>query len=109
MGHGDANTLVHIALESDGRAAGGRQVVDAVLDEIYAGPKAAFARSTTRIMRQSQKLGESEVAPKKGYVSLRRKNSLRCRTGHQHAIEVASNEGRARHRPPAGTARGADV
>src|SRR5688572_7557284 len=44
MGHGDANTLVHHALKSDGAsaaAAAGKGAAD-VLDDIYTGPKAAL-------------------------------------------------------------------
>ncbi len=76
MGHGDANTLVHIVLKSDGGSQAEGKSADAVLDEIYAGPKAAFRPIHDAIMQAVQKFGEFEVAPKKGYVSLRRKKQF---------------------------------
>lgn len=74
MGHGDANTLVHIALQSDGAsaaAAAGLAPEDA-LSQIYAGPKAALRPIHDTVMAQVETFGPFEVAPKKGYVSLRR-------------------------------------
>ena len=50
MGHGDANTLVHHALKSDGTsaaAAAGKGAAD-VLDDIYTGPKARLAAHSRR-------------------------------------------------------------
>jgi hypothetical protein len=76
MGHGDANTLVHIVLKSDGGSQAQGKTSDAVLDEIYAGPKAAFRPIHDAVMQAVQKFGEFEVAPKKGYVSLRRKKQF---------------------------------
>jgi hypothetical protein len=42
LGHGDANTLTHLALKSDGASAAAEKDLtpDAVVDELYAGPKA---------------------------------------------------------------------
>ena len=74
LGHGDANTLVHTVLKSDGesaaKAAGAS--TDDVLSEIYAGPKAALRPIHEKLMSAIGKFGEFEIAPKKGYVSLRR-------------------------------------
>jgi hypothetical protein len=76
LGHGDANTLVHVVFKSDGtRAAEGRSV-DSVLDEIYTGAKAAQRPIHEALMKHINKLGEFEIAPKKGYVSLRRKKQF---------------------------------
>jgi hypothetical protein len=72
LGHGDANALVHAVLESDGTRAAEGKTVDAVLDEIYSGPKAAFRPIHERLMKEIGKFGEFEIMPKKGYVSLRR-------------------------------------
>ena len=47
MGHGDANLVVHHVLQSDGASAAAGKGGDEVLDEIYAGPKAACVRCTT--------------------------------------------------------------
>jgi hypothetical protein len=78
MGHGDANTLVHYVLQSDGSgaaAAAGKTTTD-VLDEIYAGAKAHLRPVHDRIMSAVEKFGAFEIAPKKGYVSLRRKKQF---------------------------------
>jgi hypothetical protein len=74
LGHGDANTLTHMARKSDGasaaKAAGASG--DDVLAEIYAGKKAHLRPVHDRLMAAIVKFGEHELAPKKGYVSLRR-------------------------------------
>jgi hypothetical protein len=76
LGHGDANSLVHAILGSDGvRAAEGKSE-HAVLDEIYSGAKAAFRPIHEKLMKEINKFGEFEVVPKKGYVSLRRKKQF---------------------------------
>jgi hypothetical protein len=74
MGHGDANTLVHHVLQSDGASAAKAQgMSDAdVLDALYAGPKAALRPIHDKLMAAIGKFGAFEVAPKKTYVSLRR-------------------------------------
>jgi hypothetical protein len=78
LGHGDANTLVHLALKSDGasaaKAAGASS--EDVLGEIYAGKKAHLRPIHDKLMAAIEKFGEFEIAPKKGYVSLRRKKQF---------------------------------
>lgn len=78
LGHGDANTLTHLALQSDGesaaRAAGAS--TDEVLDGIYTGKKAHQRPIHDALMRHIESFGELEIAPKKGYVSLRRKKQF---------------------------------
>ena len=76
LGHGDANTLVHYVLQSDGGSQGAGKTSDAVLDEIYAGPKAALRPIHESFMRAIGEFGAFELAPKKGYVSLRRKKQF---------------------------------
>jgi hypothetical protein len=76
LGHGDANALVHAVLASDGARAAEGKSDDAVLDEIYSGPKAAFRPIYERLMQEINKFGEFEIVPKKGYVSLRRKKQF---------------------------------
>ena len=76
MGHGDANSLVHIVLKSDGATASEGKSGDEVLDAIYAGPKAAMRPIHDRLMAALGKFGEFEIAPKKTYVSLRRKKQF---------------------------------
>ena len=73
MGHGDANTLVHHIKGQDGPAA----ATDGdVLDTIYAGPKAHLRPIHDRLMAALAGFGDFEIAPKKGYVSLRRKKQF---------------------------------
>ena len=76
LGHGDANTLVHVVLRSDGTRAAEGKPVDAVLDEIYTGAKAGFRPIHEKLMNEIARFGEFEVAPKKGYISLRRKKQV---------------------------------
>jgi hypothetical protein len=78
LGHGDANTLVHVVLASDGKTtaeATGHSGAD-VLDGIYIGPKAALRPIHDALMAAIRPFGSFEVAPKKGYVSLRRKKQF---------------------------------
>jgi hypothetical protein len=74
LGHGDANTLVHVALQPDGAssAAAGALDQEGVLSQIYSGPKAALRPIHAALMARLETFGPFEVAPKKGYVSLRR-------------------------------------
>jgi hypothetical protein len=78
LGYGDANTLVHYVLKSDGERAVQEKSLtpDDVLDEIYSGPKAALRPIHEKLMDAIRQFGELEVAPKKGYVSLRRKKQF---------------------------------
>jgi hypothetical protein len=73
LGHGDANTLVHVARSGGERGAGPGG--DA-LDDIYAGKKAHLRPVHEKLMQEIRKFGEFEVAPKKGYVSLRREKQF---------------------------------
>lgn len=76
LGHGDANMLVHHVLKSDGATAAAGKSVDSVLDEIYTGAKAGFRPIHEKLIQEINTFGEYEVAPKKGYVSLRRKKQF---------------------------------
>lgn len=76
LGHGDANSLVHAVLVSDGARVARGKSEDAVLDEIYSGAKAGFRPIHEKLMKAIGQFGEFEVAPKKGYVSLRRKKQF---------------------------------
>ncbi len=77
MGHGDANTLVHHVRQADeagaapATAAGGDVVAG-----LYVGPKAALRPVHDKLMAEIGRFGEFEVAPKKAYVSLRRKKQF---------------------------------
>lgn len=73
LGHGDANTLTHAVMKPAGEPdAEGADV----LAEIYTGPKAALRPIHEKLMAELRGWGEFEVAPKKGYVSLRRKKQF---------------------------------
>ena len=70
LGHGDANALVHFALAVEGKSD------DTVLEELYSGPKAALRPIHDTLMEQLAAFGDFEIAPKKGYLSLRRKKQF---------------------------------
>jgi hypothetical protein len=74
IGHGDANALAHHAKGYEG----GKTVSNDtdVLAQIYSGPKEALRPIHKKLMDGIQHFGEFEIAPKKGYVSLRRKKQF---------------------------------
>jgi hypothetical protein len=78
MGHGDANTLTHTYLQSVGKA--GEKAKDVsieeVISEIYAGAKESLRPIHEKLMEEINKFGPFEIAPKKGYISLRRKKQF---------------------------------
>jgi hypothetical protein len=76
LGHGDANALVHAILKSDGQRAAQGKSDQAPLDDIYSGAKAGFRPIHEKLIQEIDRFGEYEVAPKKGYVSLRRKRQF---------------------------------
>lgn len=78
LGHGDANTLTHIALNpgSETVKSGASGDLDAELDQIYIGPKAALRPLHDAVMARIETLGAFEIAPKKTYLSLRRKKQF---------------------------------
>ena len=78
MGYGDANTLVHHVLKSAGPAAasGAGASLDEIVAGYYSGPKAALRPIHDRLMKELKAFGEFEIAPKKTYLSLRRKKQF---------------------------------
>lgn len=78
IGHGDANTVAHLTLKSDGASAAKASgaSTDDVLAEIYASKKAPLRPIHDRLMAAIEAMGAFEIAPKKGYVSLRRKKQF---------------------------------
>lgn len=69
LGYGDANTLAHMAKAEP--AATTAAAVDP-LAAIYSGNKVALRPLHEKLMAKIAAFGEFEIAPKKGYVSLRR-------------------------------------
>lgn len=74
LGHGDANTLTHYALESIPPTSEANP--DPLVDEFYAGPKAALRPIHDAVMAAIAAFGPFEIAPKKTYLSLRRKKQF---------------------------------
>jgi hypothetical protein len=70
LGYGDANTLAHAAKAEPAVAPGDP------LDAIYTGNKAALRGVHEALMAKIAAFGEFEIAPKKTYVSLRRKKQF---------------------------------
>lgn len=71
LSYGFANSLVHIVKESDGAALAKGKDMTVILDEIYTGKKEQFRPIHELIMSRLSELADVELAPKKGYVSLR--------------------------------------
>ena len=70
LGYGDANAVVHLA-----RQAAEPPAADP-LDAIYAGAKAALRPLHDQVIAAIEGFGPFETAPKKSYVSLRRKKQF---------------------------------
>lgn len=87
MGHGDANALVHYAVQSEAAKEIGDQNLaipalaasatpEQALDGLYTGPKAGLRAIHDQLMHAIDKFGAFEAAPKKTYVSYRRKKQF---------------------------------
>lgn len=76
MGHGDANMLVHVVRASDGPGKAKDLSADQVLDALYAGPKAGLRPIHEKLLVAMGRFGDFEQAPKKTYVSYRRKKQF---------------------------------
>lgn len=72
LGYGDANLLALRAKEASVPASAEGDPLDA----IYAGPRSALRPLHERLAAEIDKLGACEKAPKKSYVSLRRKKQF---------------------------------
>jgi Domain of unknown function (DUF5655)/Domain of unknown function (DUF4287) len=72
LGYGDANMLALRAKEAAMPTAGDGDPLDA----LYAGPRAPLRKLHERLHAEISKLGTFETAPKKRYVSLRRKKQF---------------------------------
>lgn len=93
LGHGDANTLTHAFFKAQAPADKAAPATEAeAADAIYAGPKAELRPIHDRVMAAIAKLGAFEIAPKKGYLSLRRKKQFAMvGPASQGRVEVGLN------------------
>ena len=73
LGYGDANGLATAALTP---ASAPEPSADDILAEIYTGKKAHLRAVHDKVIAELSKLGPFDIAPKKGYVSLRRKKQF---------------------------------
>jgi len=77
MGHGDANLIVHTVRQQDAAADKGTPpTTGEAADTLYTGKKEALRPIHDRLMAAINKFGDFEVAPKKTYLSLRRKKQF---------------------------------
>lgn len=77
LGYGDANALAHaLRKPNEDQAAAPEAAQNSALDEIYTGAKAALRPIHEQIMAAIDDFGDFEIAPKKGYLSLRRKKQF---------------------------------
>lgn len=78
LGYGDGSMLVQHVLKTDVQLVVNEKGLTTaeVLDAIYSGPKANLRPIHDKIMDSINQFGEFEIAPKKGYISLRRKRQF---------------------------------
>jgi hypothetical protein len=73
LGYGDANMLAQVLRDTAGdRQAAAPAAPDELANALYTGAKAALRPIHDRLMLGLEQLGAYEIAPKKGYLSLRR-------------------------------------
>lgn len=73
IGHGDANTIAHLAKAP---AQPDNSVAADPIDVLYAGPKAGLRQIHQMLLAHMEKFGAFESAPKQKYVSYRRKKQF---------------------------------
>jgi hypothetical protein len=76
LGYGDANTLAHVVRKPTETPGAERVTQEDVLDELYSGKKSELRPIHDAIWPEVVKLGAFETAPKKKYLSLRRKKQF---------------------------------
>lgn len=94
LGFGDASMLVHYALQTDGQTAAesSQSSIEEILQEIYSGSKSTLRPLHEKVMHKVNELGEYTIAPKKGYLSLRRKRQFAMiGPGTRNRLEIGLN------------------
>jgi hypothetical protein len=78
LGYGDANMLAQVLRDTAARGSDAAQAEtpDDAVNALYAGTKADLRPIHDRLMAEIAQLGAFEIAPKKGYLSLRRKKQF---------------------------------
>src|SRR5690349_14054028 len=78
LGYGDANMLTRALRDTDAEGATGDQAAapDNPANSLYTGARAALRPIHDRLMAEIERLGAFEIAPKKSYLSLRRKKQF---------------------------------
>lgn len=71
LSYGYANTLAHLMAKTDGDSQSKGKSMSLLLDEIYINKKSQFRPIHDLIMARIETFGHVEIAPKKGYLSLR--------------------------------------
>jgi len=74
--YGDANTLTHYVLKSDGVSLAEGKSHDQIVSEIYCDKKSDLLPIHEAIMNQVELFGDFEIIPKKGYLSLKQKRQF---------------------------------
>jgi predicted transport protein len=94
LGFGDATMLVHFAQQSDGQSAAeaAQASPQQILEGIYTGTKTSLRPLHEAVMNEISKLGEFSIAPKKTYLSLRRKRQFAMiGPGSKNRLEIGLN------------------
>lgn len=92
LGFGDANTLVHVYKNSLDKTLSPQETLENMVNQIYSGSRELLRPLHDTIMESIQALGEFEIAPKKTYLSLRRKKQFAMvGPGTKGRLEVGLN------------------
>ncbi len=76
LGHGDANLVISVVQARAERGERGSASLDESVGGYYSGAKAALLPIHQRVMAELAQLGHFEIAPKKTYLSLRRRKQF---------------------------------
>ena len=78
IGYGDANMLTQVLRKAQAELMTATQEAtpEDVINALYAGGKAGLRPIHDRLMAEIEQLGAFDIAPKKGYLSLRRKKQF---------------------------------